>query len=647
MKTIIKDQVKAQVSMIMPKIEKYVTESLGAEVLVRSTNQPQTAYAVAALLLKFELKKILIDKMEANKSINRSDNQKNLYNALVESYYSDKDNITSYDRGTKRKKSGKDAESFKDSRYKEKKSSSTSKDASQSQHKSSGKSAHAEEPNLEYLKGRDLSKRDSTSVTKTKAATYELKWIEDLLHELWSPVVVKYDPHAYLGPSNWGPTRQSFYGYSCNLTSSKDFYSRRRIIAVTRLIIMKMYGYGHLEEIEVRRDDQQQYTFKEGYFKRLSLQDIEDMLLLLVQQKLTNLIIDEWYDLNVPLRMFTRCIVIQRRVEDLQLGVKSYQKKLNLTKPDTYRPNLRNKTAYTSYSDPHGIIYVDQFKRKRLMRTDELYKFSDGTLNDVQTALHDIAAGIRMEYLPMRKWSNLDKKRARVMVQDIDKQLYQRRLMRNLEMSILTDSKEYKKIDVEQQSVKVKELQDKRILKAFKLSYQEKYEHVGPKSQDHKMARLQDDVKEVKRANDKSYIFKESNYKNLSLNDIKDLYLLKVQDKLHHLPRDIVYDIMNSSLIYIRSLVIRKRVEDVQLGVESYQQKLNLTKPDFTFPRINDEVPYTLMQKFPGVMYQSVKGGNKFMMHKKVYKFGDGTSKKVSKELPTVMNDYKLGYITS
>ncbi|GJW35036.1 retrovirus-related pol polyprotein from transposon TNT 1-94 [Tanacetum coccineum] len=44
------------------------------------------------------------------------------------------------------------------------------------------------------------------------------------------------------------------------------------------------------------------------------------------------------------------------------------------------------------------------------------------------------------------------------------------------------------------QSVKVKELQDKRILKAFKLSYQEKYEHAGPKSQDHKMARLQDDV---------------------------------------------------------------------------------------------------------------------------------------------------------
>ncbi|GJV82177.1 hypothetical protein Tco_1518047 [Tanacetum coccineum] len=169
MKAIIKEQVQAQVSKIMPKIEKYVTESLGAEVLVRSTNQPQTSYAVAASLSEFKLKKILIDKMETNKLIDRSNTQKNLYNALIELYNIDKDIITSYgdvvilkrgrddqdkdedpstgsDRGTKRRKSGKDAESSKDSRSKEKKSSGTSKDASQSRHKSSGKSAHVEEP---------------------------------------------------------------------------------------------------------------------------------------------------------------------------------------------------------------------------------------------------------------------------------------------------------------------------------------------------------------------------------------------------------------------------------------------------------------------------------------------------------------------
>nr|GEW31635.1 copia protein [Tanacetum cinerariifolium] len=96
MKAIIKEHVKAQVSKIMPQIEKYITEYLGAEVLVRSTNQSQTSYTVAASLSEFELKKILIDKIETNKSINRPDIQKNHYNALVEAYNSDKDIIISY-----------------------------------------------------------------------------------------------------------------------------------------------------------------------------------------------------------------------------------------------------------------------------------------------------------------------------------------------------------------------------------------------------------------------------------------------------------------------------------------------------------------------------------------------------------------------
>ncbi|GJR47464.1 hypothetical protein Tco_1315567 [Tanacetum coccineum] len=118
-------------------------------------------------------------------------------------------------------------------------------------------------PNLtQEILGGDLSRRYSTSVTKTKASTYDLKWIEDLVNNLWSPVQVKYDQHAYLGTSHWGPKRQRFYGYASNFTSSKDVYSRRRIIAVTRLKIMKMYDYSHLEGIEVRRDDQKLYTFK-------------------------------------------------------------------------------------------------------------------------------------------------------------------------------------------------------------------------------------------------------------------------------------------------------------------------------------------------------------------------------------------------
>ncbi|GJY42572.1 hypothetical protein Tco_0429842 [Tanacetum coccineum] len=57
-KAIIKDQVKAQVSKTFPKVEKFVIESLGAEVLARSSNQPQTSYAAAASLSEFECNQI-------------------------------------------------------------------------------------------------------------------------------------------------------------------------------------------------------------------------------------------------------------------------------------------------------------------------------------------------------------------------------------------------------------------------------------------------------------------------------------------------------------------------------------------------------------------------------------------------------------
>nr|GEU43608.1 retrovirus-related Pol polyprotein from transposon TNT 1-94 [Tanacetum cinerariifolium] len=113
----------------------------------------------------------------------------------------------------------------------------------------------------------------------------------------------------------------------------------------------------------MRRDDDKLFKFKEGDFKRLRIQDIEDMLLLLVQRKLTNLTVEERFAFNVSLQMFTRSIVIQRRMEDLQLGVESYQKKLNLTKPNTYRSDLKHKEAYIAYSNPRGFIYQNKDKK--------------------------------------------------------------------------------------------------------------------------------------------------------------------------------------------------------------------------------------------------------------------------------------------
>nr|GEX51492.1 hypothetical protein [Tanacetum cinerariifolium] len=66
-------------------------------------------------------------------------------------------------------------------------------------------------------------------------------------------------------------------------------------------------GYGHLEEIIVKRADRQLYTFKECDFKRLHLNDIEYMLLLIVQNKLNNL------DGNVVVHLEASLLIFARR----------------------------------------------------------------------------------------------------------------------------------------------------------------------------------------------------------------------------------------------------------------------------------------------------------------------------------------------
>ncbi|GJY56166.1 hypothetical protein Tco_0455281 [Tanacetum coccineum] len=202
---------------------------------------------------------------------------------------------------------------------------------------------------------------------------------------------------------------------------------------VTHVEVMRKHGYGYLKKIVVRRADNILYRFKEGDFPRLRINDIEDMLLFVVQNQLTNLSGDDVSEFAIALRMFTRSVVIQKRVEDLQLRVESYQKKINVTKPQTTISGIRKRDPYTPYQDPQGFIYVDNNGRNRLMRSDELYKFSDRTLTGLRTSLDDITKNIRMEYLPKRRWSTLEKKRANIMIKAIDKQLKERRLMRSLE----------------------------------------------------------------------------------------------------------------------------------------------------------------------------------------------------------------------
>ncbi|GJW75296.1 hypothetical protein Tco_0134666 [Tanacetum coccineum] len=164
----VKVQVKEQVSKILSRIKKSVNKQLEAEVLICLSKEAKTSYAVAANLSELELKKILIDKMENNKSIDKSVQQKTLYKALVDAYEIDKDILATYgdtvtfkrrrdnededdepsagsNRGSKRRKAGKEHKSTSAPKDKTSKSTGSSKEGFKSQTRSTDKSAQAEE----------------------------------------------------------------------------------------------------------------------------------------------------------------------------------------------------------------------------------------------------------------------------------------------------------------------------------------------------------------------------------------------------------------------------------------------------------------------------------------------------------------------
>ncbi|GKB27616.1 hypothetical protein Tco_0867017, partial [Tanacetum coccineum] len=197
--------------------------------------------------------------------------------------------------------------------------------------------------------------------------------------------------------------------------SKQNVYSTKVVLGVKSVSVKKLHGYGHLEEIMVKRSDQQLYKFKEGDFVDLHLNDIEDMLLLAVQHKLSHLDGNVIVDFIVALRMFTRSLILKRHVEDLQLGVESYQKKLNITKPQKTFLEIKFKEPYTPSYDPPGIVYEDLEKQKRVLRADELYKFSDGTLKSVRDEIHHRVLNFHLDYnkeMPKRKWTDVNRKRS-------------------------------------------------------------------------------------------------------------------------------------------------------------------------------------------------------------------------------------------
>ncbi|GJZ84676.1 hypothetical protein Tco_0650015 [Tanacetum coccineum] len=107
--------------------------------------------------------------------------------------------------------------------------------------------------------------------------------------------------------------------------------------------------------------------------------------------------------------MWIRNLVIRNCVGDLQLGIESYLERPNWDATDYFF-----KEDYTIVPKPRAVIYRDRNDQRKLMRLNEIHKFSDGTLTRVMEKLDHMVKDFHL-------------------ITTIEKRLQIRRIFRSLE----------------------------------------------------------------------------------------------------------------------------------------------------------------------------------------------------------------------
>ncbi|GJW68992.1 retrovirus-related pol polyprotein from transposon TNT 1-94 [Tanacetum coccineum] len=135
----------------------------------------------------------------------------------------------------------------------------------------------------------------------------------------------------------------------------------------------------------------------------------------------------------------------------------------------------------------------------------------------------------------------------------------------------------------------------------------------------------------------------EPDYKNLNKNDIEDMYLLIMNGKVSDYAKT---GLLWSLSVFIRSSVIWEKVPDFQLGIENYQQKVNLTAPTISFPGVEKHKMFSIIyEPVHGIIYKNSKKEKRVMRHSEIHKFCDATLNRVLEGLRSYNNDVKYGYI--
>ncbi|GKA63826.1 hypothetical protein Tco_0763432 [Tanacetum coccineum] len=211
-------------------------------------------------------------------------------------------------------------------------------------------------------------RRLALSISKLKVAQYIDFRLKELVPSLWIESEHDYDISTVYGISHRWFKRKEFYIKRHSAPSDRSTVrSHMRILSVVSLKTYERYGYTFLKEIVLRRADYNEYKIPEADFKNLHPNDFEDLYLLHLQGQLNHLSGDDKVHLFKAVNMWIRNIVIRKRMEYLQLGIESYQTRLNLTQPDWDASDFLFKEDYAIVSKPRAVIYKDINDQKKIM----------------------------------------------------------------------------------------------------------------------------------------------------------------------------------------------------------------------------------------------------------------------------------------
>ncbi|GJU96777.1 hypothetical protein Tco_1321533 [Tanacetum coccineum] len=117
----------------------------------------------------------------------------------------------------------------------------------------------------------------------------------------------------------------------------------------------------------------------------------------------------------------------------------------------------------------------------------------------------------------------------------------------------------------------------------------------------------------LRKADYKEYKISKADFKNPHPNDFEDMYLLHLQGQLNHLSGADKFHHFNTVNLWISNIIIRKRVEDLQLRIESFQTKLNITQPDWDASDFLFKEDYNIVSKPRTVIYRDMTDQKKMM----------------------------------